>query len=89
MIRGDFVFGETMDNKCYACGARTVLVAFCGEARVDEEPFKSFEKKEDSPEHKRGMHIPDAVQIGDELTGHYCLTCGVLTSIAFNAVPRA
>ena len=42
---------------------------------VDSEPYKADEKVED---------VPDCVEIDAEVTGHYCETCGKMTSLSFN-----
>ena len=83
-IHNTFSFGETHDGKCASCGTRTVLVSFFNDAQVDQEPFENGEFADDSPEAKEGLEIPDSVQVGDEITGHYCLKCDELTSLSFN-----
>ncbi len=84
-IHNVFSFGETSDGKCTECGYRTVLVSFFGEASVDSEPFSNGESAEDSNESRSGVDVPESVTIDDELTGHFCLKCDELTSVAFNA----
>lgn len=87
-IHNTFSFGETHDGKCSTCGMRTVLVSFYGDASVDQEPFENGQFAKDSPEAKAGLEIPDSVTVDDEISGHFCLQCNVLTSLSFNACRR-
>ena len=83
-IHNTFTFGETDSGKCLTCDSRTALVSFFSEVSVDQEPFEDGEFAADSPESEAGEEIPESVTIREELTGHYCLKCGKLTSVSFN-----
>ena len=69
-------FGET-NGKCDTCGEETVLVLCGPHWEVDQESSPDIDRDEEGE-----------VVIGDELTGHYCVKCGRLTSISFNQVPQ-
>ena len=87
MAHANFEFGES-NGRCDHCDSRTVLVSFYGSVSVDEEPFESGEHTEDSPEAKQGIEIPDDVYVDDEITGHYCIKCNVLTTLCINPPRR-
>lgn len=72
-------FGEHQDGGfsiCNACGSKTMLI-FAGSCwwSVDSEAFKAGEPSEDAP---------DCVEIGEEITAHYCDKCGEITSLSLN-----
>ena len=85
-VHANIVFGENGQGRCKHCESRTALISFYINATVDQEAFESGEYNEDTPEAKAGLEIPDDVDVGDELTGHYCLKCDRLTSICFNEI---
>jgi len=60
---------------CGKCQTKLMLVSAHGEWKVDSEPFKDGEEKPED--------CPDEVFPG-EVTGHYCVTCEVLTSLTYN-----
>ncbi len=61
--------GETHDGKCATCGTETLLVSMRG-----------FHVDCDAEHELAG----DVVETNDEITGHYCPACQVLTSLSFN-----
>lgn len=72
------VFGEHEGGDyhvCNKCGNKTLLICAGEEWSVDSEPYKAGEEAEDAP---------DYVTISAEVTGHFCETCGLMTSLSFN-----
>lgn len=76
---GEYDDGE--DTVCAACGARTALIYPVGTWAVDPEPFRDGEEKGRTEEEDE---IPDEVDVDAEVSAHYCLQCGKITSLSFN-----
>lgn len=69
------VAAENDYHVCGRCASKTVLVSAIGSCwEYDPEPFKSGEEVELSGE----------PSISSEITGHYCMTCHLLTSVCIN-----
>ena len=60
---------------CGKCGTRLLLAYPFQEWQVDSEPFKDGEEKP--------ADCPEEVDVG-EVTGHFCSSCNILTSITYN-----
>lgn len=88
MAHANFEFGQNHNGRCIHCDSRVVLVSFYNDVQVDQEPFESGEYADDSPEAKSGAEIPGHVEIHDEISGHYCLSCSSLTSLCLNTSRR-
>lgn len=74
-------FGEHDEDgysRCNACGNKTVLISSpCCNWSVDSEPFKAGEEATGD--------VPDDVEVSEEVTAHFCLTCDCITSLSFNS----
>jgi hypothetical protein len=65
---------------CTECGEKVVLISSPPCWSVDREAFKSGEYTRDNDD------IPDEVDVGEEITAHYCVNCGIITSLSFNSL---
>lgn len=73
-------FGET-DGKCKDCGSPVALVSGSTNWYVDEEVFGQNDDASDDLKRQAEDCRYDGVEIGGELSGHFCLNCRKLTSL--------
>lgn len=64
---------------CTKCGDKVMLITAFSTWRVDQEAFKSEEYTRDDDS------IPEEVEVGEEITAHWCDNCQVITSLSFNS----
>ena len=76
-VRSHFTWSiEHPIGECPFCGEKTVLLVAPGLwDAVGEAAIEAIGKEY------------DGVQIHEELTGHYCVTCEKLTSVSLNTMP--
>ena len=77
------VFGEfgEADGKCKDCGSPVALVSGSTSWGIDEEAFGQNDDIPDSLKRQAEDCRYDGVEIGGELSGHFCLKCQKLTSL--------
>lgn len=64
---------------CTACGEKVMLITALSTWRVDREAYRAGERTDASDD------VPDEVDIGEEITAHWCNKCEVITSLSFNS----
>lgn len=64
---------------CTACGEKVMLISAPPIWYVDSEAYKAEENTE------RRYEVPEEVEIGEEITAHWCNKCEVITSLSFNS----
>lgn len=77
------VFGEfgEADGKCKDCGSPVALVSGSTSWGIDEEAFGQNDDIPDGLKRQAEDCRYDGVEIGGELSGHFCLKCQKLTSL--------
>lgn len=79
----NFSFQERTDENgncfCSKCGRKIVLISAPTFWRVDEDAYRDDETDEERDE------MQDSVEIGEEITAHWCDHCEVITSFSFNS----
>lgn len=79
---------EHGDDKCPNCKGETFLLSMNDFWAIDEEPIKSgqpIEKIKDKELKKEAENIyNDGIELGTEITCHYCPSCQTITSICVN-----
>ena len=77
------VFGEfgEINGKCKDCGSPVALVTGSTNWSVDEEAFDSNDDVSDALKRQAADARHDGVEIGGEMSGHFCLQCQKLTSL--------
>lgn len=58
-------------GKCPTCAAKTILVVAFGQMKIANEKDQRRLDRE-------------IVEVGEEISGHFCATCETLTSLSFN-----
>jgi len=78
-----FTSGETNDSdgyhRCKKCKSKTMLISAMSTWSVDQEAFKNGEIT------SRDEDVPDSVEVGEEITAHWCDTCEKITAFSFCA----
>ena len=81
-------FTEELNGNCLECGTPTILLTTgCTEWAASEEPYTSGEKIEDITDAKLKKYAEDlyeGVELGEEISIHYCPECKKITSICVN-----
>ena len=73
--------GETQRDGyqvCDKCGTKTMLISAPSCWSVDQEAFMSGERTDNNPD------VPEYVEVGAEVTGHWCDSCEKLTSVSMH-----
>jgi len=65
---------ETGDDRCPECGSEPILIVAFTEWNVPEQEDQSDD-------------TPDSVDVAEEISAHYCLKCGKITSLSLNTSP--
>jgi len=73
-INGEYVDDDGY-TRCSRCKSKTILVSPFSAWQVDSEPFKSGEEIE--------LEDGDEICV-DEVSGHFCKKCDMLTSLSYN-----
>lgn len=71
--------GEAGMCYCTKCGGKIILISAPTFWRIDEDAYR-----EDETEEERD-NMSDSVEIAEEITAHYCIKCGMITSLSFNS----
>ena len=76
------------DDRCIYCKSPTFLLSTSDFWSIDEEPIKNGqyikEIKDDVLREKAEGICSDGIELGTEITCHYCPVCDKITSICVN-----
>ena len=78
-------FGESPNGKCRTCGAPVILICAPTCWDVDRDSYRELHPPQhDDEDADDDDDVIDSLEIDAEVTGHWCETCGEMTSISFN-----